>query len=104
MPEQPKYDASKYAAFRPQYPQALYDVIYSHVDEFDTVWDCGCGNGQASIILAEKFKHVIATDLSATQIEQASPADNISYLIESASNTSIENNSIDHHRPSSTLV
>lgn len=34
-------------------------------------WDCACGSGQATIALAERFEHVIATDASAGQLEHA---------------------------------
>ncbi len=71
--------AAEYAKYRPTYPQALYDCIFSHVRHFDCAWDCGTGNGQAAIALAKKFKTVIATDLSETQIRHAQPRPNITY-------------------------
>lgn len=91
----PQYNAKQYAKFRPTPPQALFDLIYSRASCFDEAWDCGCGNGQASVELAKKFKHVIATDLSEKQIQAATQRDNIDYEVSPAEQTSITNNSID---------
>ena len=56
--------SAEYAKYRPGYPQQLYDFIFNYVKNFDLAWDCATGNGQAAIILAERFKQVIATDIS----------------------------------------
>ena len=47
--------SATYAAFRPVYPDALYDFLFSVSPAFDTVWDCGTGNGQVATRLSEKF-------------------------------------------------
>jgi ubiquinone/menaquinone biosynthesis C-methylase UbiE len=60
-----------YARYRPTYPKELYDHILSFVKEKNTAWDCATGNGQAAVVLADHFKKVIATDISAAQIEKA---------------------------------
>ncbi|MBS1682179.1 MAG: class I SAM-dependent methyltransferase [Bacteroidetes bacterium] len=73
--------AHQYAAFRPTYPQELYDFVFTHVKNFDTAWDAGTGNGQVARDLAKKFKCVFATDISAQQIAKAHPATNIFYSI-----------------------
>lgn len=73
--------AAEYAKYRPDYPQALYDFIFSQVKTFDNAWDCGTGNGQAAIALAKKFKHVMATDLSENQIQHAQQRSNITYQV-----------------------
>lgn len=91
----PKYDAEKYKRYRPNYPQALFDYIFSFVKTFDTVWDCACGNGQASVKLADQFKQVIATDISETQIQAAEMKDNIHYFVSPAEITPIESHSLD---------
>ena len=54
--------ASQYAAFRPNYPQSLYDFILLHTLGRDIAWDCACGNGQVALDLAPHFKTVEATD------------------------------------------
>jgi SAM-dependent methyltransferase len=66
--------AADYAKFRPGYPEALFDWLAAQTAGHDLAWDCGCGNGQASTALAQRYERVVGTDLSARQIAQA-PAD-----------------------------
>lgn len=73
--------ASQYAAFRPTYPQELFDFIYSHTNRFDNAWDAGTGNGQVARELSKKFQRVFATDISEGQIANATQALNINYSI-----------------------
>lgn len=87
--------AATYASFRPGYPEELYDFIYQHCNAFDRAWDCATGNGQAAVLLAEKFKEVQATDISKTQIEHAVQHDNITYTVEEAERTSFVDDSFD---------
>jgi ubiquinone/menaquinone biosynthesis C-methylase UbiE len=89
-----KHSAS-YAKYRPKYPQALYDYIFGYVKHFDCAWDCATGNGQAAAVLAKKFKKVIATDLSESQISQAEQHPNISYSVCLAENTPFKSKSFD---------
>ncbi|MBY0415130.1 MAG: class I SAM-dependent methyltransferase [Bdellovibrionales bacterium] len=63
--------SSDYAKFRPMYPKELFDYLASIAEEKNYAWDCGTGNGQAAIELAKSFNHVIATDLSDKQLENA---------------------------------
>jgi len=71
--------AADYAKFRPGYPEALFDWIAEQTPGHDLAWDCGCGNGQASVPLAARYRRVAATDFSAEQIAQATPHPNIDY-------------------------
>lgn len=73
--------AVDYAKFRPNYPAALFDWLAAHVRGHALAWDVGCGNGQASGPLAERFDRVVATDLSAAQISQAASHPRIEYRI-----------------------
>lgn len=73
--------ASKYAAFRPVYPDELYTFLLEHVAHKQNAWDCGTGNGQVARRLAEHFEHVDASDISQKQIEQAPQVENISYHV-----------------------
>jgi len=73
--------SSEYAAFRPHYPDALYQFLYQHVDRFDFAWDCATGNGQAAHRLAQRFSSVEASDISAQQIQHAIRLPNIRYSI-----------------------
>src|SRR5689334_23636572 len=87
--------ASQYAAFRPVYPQALYDFILNHTPGRDMAWDCACGNGQVARDLAPHFKTVIATDISQKQIDNAYKATNIRYAVMPAEDTALADHSFD---------
>ncbi|MGL4575660.1 MAG: class I SAM-dependent methyltransferase [Burkholderiaceae bacterium] len=71
--------ANAYAQHRPTYPAALFEWIASQAPARKNAWDCGCGNGQASIALAQQFEHVFATDVSAEQLSQASAHPRVTY-------------------------
>ncbi len=86
--------AQEYAAFRPTYPQELYDFIFSQVNHFDAAWDVGTGNGQVARDLSKPFKKVFATDISAQQIENAFHAENILYY-QTGESTNFAENSFD---------
>lgn len=60
--------AAAYAEARPEYPDALYEVLAGAVPAGARVWEPGCGSGQATRGLASRFGHVHATDPSANQI------------------------------------
>lgn len=87
--------SSQYALYRPKYPGELFHYLASLVDERQTAWDCGTGNGQAAVNLSHYFKNVIATDASRNQIAHAGKKDNIDYRVCPAEKTTIEANSID---------
>jgi SAM-dependent methyltransferase len=87
--------SKQYAVFRPTYPQALYDFILSHVNEKNLAWDCGCGNGQVARDLSNRFKKVEATDVSAKQIENAVPKENILYSVARAEQTLFKDSTFD---------
>jgi SAM-dependent methyltransferase len=58
----------------------LFAWLAGQCPEHDLAWDCGTGNGQAARALAEHFRHIHATDLSAEQIAQAPRDPRIDYL------------------------
>lgn len=87
--------AAGYAAFRPTYPEALYDFVLEHVKERHAAWDCGTGNGQVAGDLAKHFAKVFATDTSLKQLENAAPAPNIQYVQAPAESTAFPDNSFD---------
>lgn len=87
--------AAVYREARPHYPAALFDFLAAEAPSATRAWDAGCGNGQASIALAERFSEVIATDPSAEQIANAMPRANIAYRVEPAEQTTIDAASID---------
>lgn len=73
--------AADYARFRPGYPEALFDWVAEQTTDHDLAWDCGCGNGQASVPLASRYTRVAATDFSAKQIAHAPLQPNIEYRV-----------------------
>jgi ubiquinone/menaquinone biosynthesis C-methylase UbiE len=73
--------ANRYADFRPRYPSELFDYLATLVPRTSPVWDCACGNGQASVDLAARFDRVIATDASKEQIASATPNPRIEYRV-----------------------
>ncbi len=87
--------AGLYAKARPHYPDALFDWIAAEAPVRGCAWDAGCGNGQASVALAQRFERVIATDPSARQIGNAVANPRIDYRNEAAEHTSIADRSVD---------
>lgn len=76
--------AVAYAQFRPHYPPDLFDYLLSEVKEKNAAWDCGTGNGQVAGVLADHFTRVLATDISAPQLDNAIRKPNIEYRIQQA--------------------
>jgi SAM-dependent methyltransferase len=87
--------AADYAAHRPRYPRPLFDYLAFLSPRRRRAWDCGTGNGQAALALAERFQEVIATDPSATQIAEAAPHERVRYLVAPAEDTPLEDASVD---------
>lgn len=87
--------ADAYAAFRPHYPESLFDALMDWVPSQQLAWDAGCGTGQASLSLAHRFLAVHATDASASQIERATPHERISYSVTPAHESGLPDGSVD---------
>ncbi len=87
--------APTYREARPLYPDALFDWLAAQTPERDLVWDAGCGNGQASVALASRFRRVFATDPSASQIKSAETRANIDYRVEPGEQCSLPSASAD---------
>jgi ubiquinone/menaquinone biosynthesis C-methylase UbiE len=87
--------AREYASFRPGYPPELFDWLARIAPARATVWDCGCGSGQASVALAEHFGQVFATDVSAEQIAAARAHPRVRYSVAAAERSGLEPESVD---------
>lgn len=87
--------SSAYAAFRPTYPEALYDFVFSHLEKRINAWDCATGSGQVAGHLAQHFNAVYATDISQQQIEHAFRARNIFYSVCAAEKTIFDDRTFD---------
>lgn len=86
--------ASRYADFRPRYPAAIFDFLQSIVPRNLLVWDCACGNGQATVDLSKRFDRIIATDASKQQIASAKAHPHIEYRVAPAENSRLADNSV----------
>lgn len=84
-----------YLKYRPHYPKELFLFLSSLTKEHNSAWDCGTGNGQAAVGLADFYKKVIATDPSKQQLQNAIPNKKVIYKNEKAEYNSIESDSID---------
>jgi SAM-dependent methyltransferase len=76
--------AAAYASHRPRYPAALFAWLASVAPDRGRAWDCGTGNGQAAVALAEHFEAVVATDPSTEQLAQAPRDPRVAYVAATA--------------------
>jgi SAM-dependent methyltransferase len=87
--------AANYARFRPTYPDTIFDWIAKTAPATGAAWDCGCGNGQATLPLAQRFERVIATDPSAEQIGLAPAHPRIDWRVAPAEASGLDATSVD---------
>jgi SAM-dependent methyltransferase len=87
--------AALYAEYRPLYPEALFEFVARLASNHRVALDCGTGNGQAAIGLADHFNRVVATDASAGQIRNASPHPRIEFRVAPAEATGLPDSSMD---------
>lgn len=87
--------SAAYAAFRPRYPDALFDFLAQVTPAHDAAWDAGTGSGQAAVGLARHFRSVVATDASRSQIEHATPDPRVSYRVSPAEASGLDTASVD---------
>lgn len=101
------FEEREHVAFYQKYrfsPQEnLRAAIFSYlgkkgVNTFHLAVDVGCGSGQSTWILANRFEKVVGTDISEAQIEaakQAAHPPNVSYLVCPAEDLPFEDGSVD---------
>lgn len=87
--------AAQYAAYRPGYPESLFDWLAAQAPSTRLAWDCATGNGQAAVALARRFDSVFASDASAQQIQQARAHPGVTYAAEPAERSSLVDASVD---------
>lgn len=84
-----------YAAHRPTYPDSLAPMLAELPRNRALAIDVGCGTGQFTTGLASHFHHVLGIDPSASQLESATPRDNVSYRLSEAAELPADNGSVD---------
>ncbi len=87
--------SADYAAYRPTYPDALVDYLAGLCAATDLALDAGCGTGQLSVLLARRFRRVIATDASAQQIDKAEAHPSVEYRVAPAERSGLPDASAD---------
>ena len=87
--------AAIYATYRPHYPKSLFEYLTTLTGAHDLALDCGTGNGQAAVELAQYFAQVIATDPSSAQIANATQRRNIEYRVARAEQSGLPPHSVD---------
>ncbi len=87
--------AADYANARPEYPGALYDWIAAIAPADCLLWEAGCGSGQATRGLAQRFNRVHATDPSAAQLAKAQGPANATFAVEPGERCSLPDASAD---------
>ena len=87
--------AQAYAACRPGYPPELAAWLGSVAPARTRAWEAGCGSGQMSVLLAEHFAEVAATDASAAQLAHARPHARVSYSVGLAESCALADASAD---------
>lgn len=91
----PRYEGRLYAHYRPTYPQDLIDYLVSLCKHKDNAWDVCTGTGAVATMLADRFHHVIASDNSLSQLQNAHKRSNIDYRREEIERTAILPQSLD---------
>lgn len=87
--------SDRYAAYRPDYPAALFAWLAGLCAEHDLAWDCATGSGQAALGLAPHFRRVVATDASAEQVRHAAPHPAIDYRVAPAEASGLGDRGVD---------
>ena len=89
------HSAAGYAAYRPTYPRELVSFLADIAPRNEYAWDCGCGSGQLSTLLAQRFHQIYATDASARQIDNARPHPQVHYACAPAEASGLGDNVAD---------
>jgi ubiquinone/menaquinone biosynthesis C-methylase UbiE len=79
--------SDQYALYRPSYPAAMFEYLLSLVPRHERAWDCGTGNGQVAVVLADSFDRVEATDISGAQLASAVAHERVAYSVQPAEKT-----------------
>lgn len=89
------HNSEAYRAFRPDYPDGLFQWLAHISPQLRSALDCGCGTGQAAVALAQHFEKVHALDPSSEQISNAIHHEKVTYLLAPAEMTGLPQESQD---------
>lgn len=84
-----------YALHRPSYPPELAQQLAQACVGNRLAIDVGCGSGQLSLLLADHFERVLATDISADQLAHVHQHPKLTYRLEAAESISAADASAD---------
>ena len=87
--------AAQYAAHRPDYPRELADWLAALAPARECAWDAGCGSGQLSVLLGDRFARVIASDATPAQVAHARPHAHVTYVAATAEAVPLRASSVD---------
>ena len=87
--------AAAYAAYRPSYPPELAAWLATIVPTRRIALDVGAGSGQLSLLLAEHFAQVVATEPSVQQVTKAAQHPRIDYRVAPAERCDLPDASVD---------
>ncbi len=87
--------SDQYARYRPLYPPALFQYLAELLENPVVAWDCATGSGQAAVLCAEYFQQVIASDISAAQVQQAYAHPSAFYCVTAAEMPAFKSHSFD---------
>lgn len=87
--------ADSYALSRPSYPPELFAWLAAVAPARERAWDCGCGSGQATSLLAGEFATVVATDPATAQLAHAPILANVEWREALAEDSGLDDHSID---------
>ncbi|MEM8837810.1 MAG: class I SAM-dependent methyltransferase [Pseudomonadota bacterium] len=85
---------SLYSSGRPTYPDELAAELAAIAPSRDHALDVACGTGQLTALLGKHMDKVTGTDISADQIANAKPADNITYYEAPAEESGLPDKSV----------
>jgi SAM-dependent methyltransferase len=87
--------AAEYRDRRPGYPLELVDWLAEETPARDRAWDAGCGSGQLSLLLARRFRQVVASDASPEQVMAAPRQWGVAFRVATAEAPGLPSGSVD---------
>lgn len=92
----PRWDSKQYLAYRPRYPDALFNEIMAFgVPSGDAALDVGCASGQVIPALASRFSRIVGIDLDPSALALAVKEPNVEYSVGTAEATGLLDASVD---------